>query len=211
MALIDISVSINVSIPVWPGDEPPLIKENVTNDDEGTIHTSVVTMNVHTGTHIDAPKHFYPTGKVASDLSLDRLCGNCQVLEIPPAVSLITKGDILRANFVKNCPRVLFKTNNSRMWKAEGSEFFPEYTALAVSGAQFLIDAGVDFVGIDYLSIAPYSNVWDVHQALLSRQIVILEGINLDAVKAGIYELLCLPLKLDSQDGLPVRAVLRER
>lgn len=209
MKIIDISVSVDSSIPVWEGDNRPVITEEKADYVRGTIQTSTVMMNVHTGTHIDAPRHFYPNGKTAPEIGLSRLLGKCIVVELPKKNKEISKMDLVNAGLVKSYQRVLLKTQNSALWKSEGKVFYHDYVALDESAANYLIELGVDLVGIDYLSIAPFANVWDVHQTLLAHEVILLEGLNLSDVEPGEYELLCLPMKLDSKDGLPVRAVLR--
>ena len=209
MKIIDISVSVDSSIPVWEGDNRPIITEEKADYVRGTIQTSTVVMNVHTGTHIDAPRHFYPNGKTAPEICLLRLLGKCIVVELPKREKEISKTDLVNAGLGKFYQRVLLKTQNSALWKSQGKKFYHNYIALDQSAANYLIELGVDLVGIDYLSIAPFTNVWDVHQILLAHEVVILEGLNLSDVDPGEYELICLPVKLTNNDGLPVRAVLR--
>lgn len=209
MKMIDISVMVGSETPVWEGDEHPILTEEKTEYPRGVIQTTTVSMNVHTGTHIDAPRHFYPTGKTVPEIPLQKMNGRCQVLEFPENLQEITRADLIAAGIDPEVRLILLKTANSQLWKREGNKFFQKYVSLAPSSAIFLVEQGITLVGIDYLSIAPLENVWDVHQTLLSNQIVILEGVDLSEVDAGEYELICLPLKLASLDGVPVRAVLR--
>jgi arylformamidase len=211
MSYIDISVMVGQQVPVWEGDTPPLFTEEKTEYEKGTIQTTTVRMNVHTGTHIDAPRHFYPDGREATTISIEALMGTCLVVEVPKDIDLITKKHLIDAGLIETHQRVLIKSSNSALWAQKGNHFFKDYIALDLSAAEYLNQLGVSLVGIDYLSIAPFANVWDVHQALLSNGVVILEGLDLFAVTAGVYELICLPIKLESTDGLPVRAVLKSK
>ena len=208
MKIIDISVMVGGMVPIWTGDERPVIKEQTSKYEQGIIQTTSIAMNVHTGTHIDAPRHFYPHGGTADQIPLEYLVGKCQVIEILPPVKLITKEDLLNAGINPSIKRLLIKTRNSGLWTSEGSEFFTDYCALDLSAAKYIVECGILLTGIDYLSIAPFANVWDVHQELLSNKVIMLEGLDLSGVNLGEYELYCLPLKLDSKDGLPARAVL---
>jgi len=108
--------------------------------------------------------------------------------------------------------RILFKTRNSAFWSESEPQFHTDFTYLDLKAAQALVERGIKLVGIDYLSIEKYdSPKHETHLALLSRGVVILEGLNLTDIPAGQYELICLPLRLRSSkgDGAPARVVLR--
>jgi arylformamidase len=133
------------------------------------------------------------------------------VVEAPDEYRVIDE-DFVRANVAHGTARVLFKTRNSAFWNEPKPQFHTDFTYLTVEAATLLRDQGAKLVGIDYLSIEKSKSPGHpTHVALLSRGIVILEGLNLSDVPAGRYELICLPLKLRSElgDGAPARAVLR--
>ncbi len=124
MKMLDISVEINRTIPVWEGDGSPEIIEEKTEYDQGTIQTTSITMNVHTGTHIDAPRHFFQEGSIAAAISLNTLVGPCQVLEISKEINLITQDDLqLASGFSPGTSRVLIKTKNSQLWAVRNDGF----------------------------------------------------------------------------------------
>jgi arylformamidase len=103
---------------------------------------------------------------------------------------------------------VLLRTRNSA---ADRRGFTPEYCALSPDGAEYLLDQGVELIGIDALSVEPFgSEDFAVHHLLLGRGVVIVEGLDLSAVTAGVYQFVCLPLRLEGLDGAPARAVLIE-
>jgi arylformamidase len=107
---------------------------------------------------------------------------------------------------------VLFKTRNSAFWNENPPQFHSDFTYLDLAAATWLRDQGAKLIGIDYLSIEKFKSPGHpTHIALLSKGVVILEGLNLTDVPAGKYELICLPLRLRSKlgDGAPARAVLR--
>ncbi len=210
MKIHDISVTVTPSLPVWPGD-PAIVLERVSKMEEGE-HNNVsrIASGVHIGTHVDAPYHFIADGKTIEQLSLDALIGPAQVVELPGEVRLIGAKELGAAGIQPGMKRVLLKTRNSQYWMQPGLPFQKDFTAVAPDGAAYLVEHGVQLVGIDYFSIAPFGDSVPTHRALLGAEIVVLEGIDLSKVPAGKYELYCLPLKLGGSDGAPARAVLIE-
>ncbi len=205
MAIFDISIGIDENLPLWPGD-PELRLHWAANIEQGDlVNLTELSMGIHTGTHIDAPLHFLPNGKPIDSLSLNVFVGEAQVVAIPQDVNLITV-DILQDVCEINAARILFKTKNSQLW--ETSKFQQDYVALEASAAQWLVDQGVQLVGIDYLSIAPFKDPAPTHETLLNNDVVIVESLDLRLVKPGIYTLICLPLKLVGREAAPARAIL---
>ena len=164
-------------------------------------------MEVHTGTHIDAPLHFLKCSANMSQLNFDTVIGPARVIEIHDKESI--KMAELQQHNVNNGDRILFKTQNSqRCWKTD--TFIEDYIFISSEVAHFLVDVGVKLIGIDYLSVGPFGtgNI-EIHKILLGAGIWLLEGIDLSHVNQGDYELICLPLKLDQSEGAPARAVIR--
>ncbi len=210
MKIYDISVTVTPSLPVWPGD-PPIVLERVSKMEEGEHNNiSRIAAGVHIGTHVDAPYHFIADGKTIEQLSLDALIGPAQVVELPGGARLIGAKELEEAGIAPGMKRVLLKTRNSRYWTQPGLPFQKDFTAVGPDGAAYLVDRGVQLVGIDYFSIAPFGDSVPTHRKLLGAEIVVLEGIDLSKVPAGRYELYCLPVKLGGSDGAPARAVLIE-
>ncbi|KPL77837.1 hypothetical protein ADN00_08100 [Ornatilinea apprima] len=204
----DVSLSIQPGMPVWPGD--PLVSLDLISriEDGENANVSRMSMGVHTGTHVDAPFHFVAGAATVESLALDVLIGIAQVIEIDRAVGQIT-ADVLRgATINPGVRRVLFKTRNSDLWARGETRFQKDFVALSEDAALFLVDAGIQLVGIDYLSIAPFDAGVPTHVALLTRGVVIVEGVNLAEVPAGMYRMICLPMKLKAADGAPARMVL---
>ena len=205
MAIFDISIGIDENLPLWPGD-PELRLQWAANIEQGDlVNLTELSMSIHTGTHIDAPLHFLPNGKPIDSLSLNVFVGEAQVVAIPQDVNLITV-DILQDVCEINAARILFKTKNSQLWGT--SKFQQDYVALEASAAQWLVDQGVQLVGIDYLSIAPFKNPAPTHEILLRNNIAIVESLDLRSVEPGLYTLICLPLKLVGREAAPARAIL---
>jgi arylformamidase len=208
MKIFDITLPISATTLVWPGD-PPVTIERVQKIEEGSEdNLSRIAMGVHTGTHVDAPWHFIADGKKLEDVPLDVFIGLAQVVEIGDDVSVITAEVIRRAGINPDIPRILFKTHNSTWWRRGERQFHSDYVGVSADGAQHLIDVGMKLVGIDYLSIAPYTQTAEPHRILLKSGVVILESVDLSRVETGEYMLYCLPLKLSGVEGAPVRAVL---
>jgi arylformamidase len=208
MRIIDVSLTLSDKLPVWPGD-PRVSLERVRKIEDGAnSNVSHLDMQVHTGTHIDAPVHFLQGGTGVDRISLPELIGPCFVVEIPPDSGNITAEILESTHIPSGITRLLMKTSNSGMWERGETEFNTGFVGLAEDGAKLLVSKGIHLVGIDYLSIAPYKQSRPTHEALLKAGMVILEGLDLHAVSTGYYSLICLPLKLAGSDGAPARVVL---
>jgi arylformamidase len=208
MKIYDISLTIQNGMVVWPGD-PQVSLERISKIEDGAnANVSRLEMSVHTGTHMDAPRHFIQGAKTIDTLPLELLIGPVQVVELADSVDLITAAVIDQAGIAPDTVRVLFKTRNSAYWLKKEQVFEPCFVAVSAEGAEALVRRGIRLVGIDYLSIAPYKNSRPTHQILLGSEMVILEGANLNGISPGMYTLICLPPKLGGSDGAPARAVL---
>jgi arylformamidase len=208
--VLDISVLLGSGMPAWPGGEGFKLERTRSIGSGYHANVSKLTCDVHSGTHIDAPLHFIPGGNATSGIPLDILVGKALVCSLS-ADSHITNADMENAGIQDDTERLLLKTRNSRLWKEYGNVFQPDYVALTPGAARWLVERKIKLVGIDYLSIQPYEDkTQETHKILLSAGIVILEGIDLSDVQPGVYELVCLPLRLDNADGSPARAILRK-
>ncbi len=210
MKIYDISLTIDENLPTWPGD-PAAVRRRVKKIEEGSnANVSELVMGAHTGTHVDAPFHFISGGATIESLPLDVLVGPVQVVELPLECNLIDAMAIAGAGIKPGAERVLFKTRNSTYWHKKTLVFEEGFVGISKDGAEKLVEMGVKFVGLDYLSIAPYKQSRPTHEVLLSAGMVILEGVDLTGVPAGGFTLYCLPLKLGGADGAPARAILVE-
>ncbi|PKO18581.1 MAG: cyclase [Chloroflexi bacterium HGW-Chloroflexi-10] len=208
MKIIDISLGIDAQLPTWPGD-PAIEMYRENKIEEGAnANVSRINMGVHTGTHVDAPFHFLQDGYSVEKLSLDTLIGKVWVVSIPDEVVEINRVVLSGINLSKHPGRILFKTKNSQFWQEKPLKFHTEFVGISKDGAEYLVEIGVKFVGIDYLSISPYKKSKPTHEVLLHAEMVVLEGVDLYHVEPGEYQLFCLPLKLVGSDGAPARTVL---
>ncbi|NWG33291.1 MAG: cyclase family protein [Chloroflexi bacterium] len=208
MTIHDISLTISADLPVWPGD-PGLELERFESMDSGA-HANVtrISSSVHLGTHVDAPHHFLNDGRTVESLPLEVLTGPCYVLQLPDGVDAITSEVLERSEITPDMKRILFGTSNSHLWAKGVRDFRTDFVAITEDGAQWLVDRGVQLVGVDYLSVAPYGDSEPTHRILLGAGVVVLEGLNLSNVMRGFYDLYCLPLKIAGSDGAPARAIL---
>jgi arylformamidase len=164
-------------------------------------------MGVHTGTHIDAPVHFIHQAAGIDEMPLAAAMGPARVIEITDPREITA--DELRGHSLAAGERVLFRTSNSpRCWQAD--RFVEDFVYISEQAAEHLAEIGVRTVGVDYLSVGGYhADGAKIHRILLSAGIWIIEGLDLSAVSAGRYEMICLPVKLHGSDGAPARALLR--
>ena len=207
---IDISVPMYDGMVHWPGDPECKISLFVSIPGGAPCNLTQMSLSAHTGTHMDAPRHFVREGKTMESLPLPAVIGPCRVIEIKHK-SVITAAE-LAPHKLKRGERVLFKTRNStRSWQLAKKSIFDEnFVYIPAETARFLVEKGVQTVGVDYLSVGGYKKDGvECHQIMLGAEIWIIEGLDLSKVKPGKYELVCLPLKIVGADGAPARAVLR--
>ncbi len=208
MPIYDISLTISNDLPVWPGDAPIDLHRNK-DMQLGELYTlSQITTTVHVGSHLDAPLHFLRDGSGVDRIDLDKLIGPCQVIHLPHANSIDATA-FAQAHLPANTRRVLIRTRNSEYWARGDTLFHTDFVAIEPSGADWIVQHGIQLVGVDYLSVGAYEGGIPTHEILLSNGVVPVEGLDLSRIEPGEYELICLPLKLKDCDGAPVRAVLR--
>ncbi len=204
---IDVSVPLRSGMVHWP-DNPPVSIERMLDIERGDVaNVSKLSMGAHTGTHMDAPLHFFRTGKGLDTMPLTATIGRARVIEIRDPESI--KLEELRPYQIQRRERVLFKTRNStRCWHTD--DFVEDFVYISQEAARYLAVQQVQTIGVDYLSVGGFfTDGVETHHALLEAGIWIIEGLNLSKVEPGIYELICLPLKIKESDGAPARAILR--
>lgn len=209
----DITLTIHPDMLIWPNDPAPVFETIQTIAKDGN-QTSLIHLSSHTGTHIDAPKHFVEGARAVDEINPEILIGPAYVAEIPKENEEITAA-ILKKNIVpdlwNDAKRILFRTKNSHQRLLHQTKFTEDFVGLTPDSADFLIEKGVKLIGVDYLSCEnPKSSLWQVHKKLLGAGIVIVEGCDLSSVAIqGMYQLMVLPLKLKGLDGSPCRAILK--
>jgi len=208
MPIYDITVPIRTNMPVYEGDPGVKIDAWSAFAKGDSSNVSMLNFGAHTGTHVDAPAHFIEGANTIDKLPLEVLIGPARVIRVPEDLTEIDSA-FLSGCDLDGVERVLFRTRNSGFWD---QSFRKDFTHLLPEAAALLVAKGVKLAGCDYLSIEKFhSGHHRTHLTLLANGVVIVEGLNLAAVPAGDYELICLPLKIadGSGDGAPARAVLR--
>ncbi len=208
MTIYDISLTISPNLPFWPGDPRPELQLYESIEKGSLYNATRINAGVHLGTHIDAPRHFIDEGSTIEKIPLDVLTGPCYVVQLPDGVGAITSEVLERTEITSEMKRLLFGTRNSHLWAKGETKFQTDFVGITEDGAEWLVERGIQLVGIDYLSVAPYSEPMPTHLVLLGAGVVIVEGLNLSGVMRGFYDLYCLPLKIAGCDGAPARAIL---
>ncbi|SFJ15894.1 Kynurenine formamidase [Paenibacillus sp. UNC496MF] len=202
---IDISQPLDERTAGWPGDTPFAYERAWRKEDTGSVNVGRIRMSLHTGTHIDAPYHFDDAGAKAIDLELDVYLGEAIVVHVPGARA-IGIGDLIGVE-LGQAARLLLRTD---AWPDRHA--FPAWIPpVEPELAAYLAARGVRLLGLDLPSVDPLdSKELPAHHALAAHGIHILEGLVLDHVEPGRYELAALPLPLAQADGSPTRAALRK-
>ncbi len=202
--LFDITPPIRVGMPVWPGDTPPEreVLLDIARGDAVTLST--LRSTVHLGAHADAPAHYGLAGRTIERQPLEVYLGPCQVID-----ASATRGRLIGEADLSAEPRsrrVLIRTGHGSI----DGEFPRDFAAISPSLVDLLASQGVVLLGVDTPSVDPFeSKDLPAHRRLFLHDVAILEGLRLDGIAAGDYELIALPLPLVGFDGSPVRAVLR--
>jgi arylformamidase len=204
--LLDVSVPLGPGLPAYPGNPEFELQPVKRIADGGSSNVSRLVMGTHTGTHVDAPRHFFDDGGGVDALPVDLLIGRTRVIDIGQRGGIGQQE--LAAAGLREDLRVLLRTPNSALWNGGG--FRQDYTHLTEAGARYLVDQGVKVVGIDYLSVEQFKKPGaPAHRALLAGGVVIIEGLNLADAEPGMYEMYCLPLRISGADGAPARVILK--
>jgi arylformamidase len=206
MKLIDITVPLSPNLPVYPGNTPFSLEpiKRIANGDSSNVST--LHLSAHSGTHVDAPRHFFDSGLSTESLPIEMLMGRARVIEVTSRQGIGSE-ELSGFDFAEDI-RVLIKTANSRLWGSP--EFHRDYVGVTEAGARFLVDHGVKVLGVDYLSVEQFKKPGaPAHHVLLGGGTIVIEGLNLRDVEPGIYEMFCLPLSIVGSDGAPARVLLR--
>ena len=207
MRIYDVTVPLRAGMATYAGTEPgPVLEFHSLISRGDSANVSALALGSHTGTHVDAPDHFLANGVTVEQMPVEYLVGPATVVEFVGDAH-ITAADLESAAIPAGTSRLLLKTSNGRFW--DDGAFRPEFIGLAEDAAPWLVERGFVLVGIDYMSIERFrSPTHGVHVALLEKGIVIVEGLDLRAVPAGEYFMVCAPLPVVGADGAPARVFL---
>jgi arylformamidase len=207
---IDVTATLDpATTPVYEGDAPMKFEflKDMRKGDAFTL--SVYSLGAHSGTHIDAPMHFVRDGASIDRVPLEPLIGPARVIDIADNVQAIAAAELDRHAW-RGAQRVIFRTRSSLRGWMSSSTFRRDFAYIAPDAAQLLADAGVQLVGIDYISAEQFgAPAPRTHRILLGKGIPIVEGLALEGVRAGDYDLIVLPMKVAGHEGAPARAVMR--
>ncbi|MEP6509401.1 MAG: cyclase family protein [Gemmatimonadales bacterium] len=205
--IYDVSVPVRTGGLVYPGNPEILIEPQQAIPQGAGANVSRITFGSHTGTHVDAAKHFFDDGQTVDRIPPEKFVGPAVLLAFDEEDRVSVGAEDLRKHDLAGQKRVLIRTRNST--RLDNPEFDVKYVFLAPDGAEYLASLGVELVGVDYLSIEQFhSGHHRTHRTLLEKDIVIVEGLSLSEPPPGRYQLVCLPLKLEGLDGAPARALL---
>lgn len=205
MKIHDISMTIHENIAVYKNSEAkrPIIKVN-SDYSTSNHYESRLSIDLHTGTHMDAPLHMVEGGDTIDNFNLKKAVTKCKVFDLTSVNDAITKNDLLDKNIEKD-DFILLKTQNSYT-----EEFDYNFVFVEKSGAQYLKEKGITGVGIDSLGIERAQPEHETHKILLDNDIAILEGLRLKDISEGEYLLIAAPIKIKGVEAAPVRALLVE-
>jgi len=201
---IDISQPLNEKVAVWTNDTPFSYKINWSKEQSGSVNVGQIKMSLHTGTHIDAPFHFQDEGEKVADLNVNQFIGKARVVIVKDQEKIDVKA--LSGLELDSVERLIIRTD---AWV--NREVFPSSIPYIDKGvASYLYEKGIFLLGLDLPSIDPLdSKELVAHHEFSNYGINILEGLVLDEIMPGDYELIALPLPITDGDGSPTRAVLK--
>lgn len=202
MTLLDVSLPVREGMPVYPGDPVPSVSLAMSIAAGDLANLTRLDFGLHTGTHIDAPRHFFDDGAGVDGLPLDALVGPAYVAD---ATGLDGDLDLAALDALAVPPgteRLLLHTRNSDLWALE--DFQAGFATVAPDAARALVERGVRLVGVDYLSVGGP----ETHRTLLGAGVVVVEGLDLRAAPGGAVRVMCLPMRIVGADGAPARVVL---
>jgi kynurenine formamidase len=208
MKIIDLTQTISSGMPVYPGTEPPVIKDATTIEKDGFAE-KLLTFFSHTGTHIDAPGHILKDRFTLDEFSADKFVGKGLVIDVTKCSSGIIEKDLLEIHSaeIEGCDFVLFKTGWDKRWGND--TYFIDFPVLSEESSLWLSNFKIKGIGFDCIS-ADSVDAADLtnHKIILNKNLIIIENLcNLDCLNGHLFLFSCLPLKIKNSDGSPVRAV----
>ncbi len=190
MNIIDISKEL-FSTPVYPGDPVPLSGKILSIAEGDVCNLSLLSIGSHSGTHIDAPRHFIKNGKDVSEMAVEKCLGECYLLE--------QTGEVL----VSEIEKIALKGYRRLLIKGDAT--------ITIQAAQKMKDLGLVCIGVEKMTVGTPNESAEVHSILLGAEIAIIENLDMRNIQEGNYYLIALPLKLGDTDGSPCRAILLDR
>lgn len=203
MKIYDISMPISEDMTVYKNrtEKKPVFKI-VADYDNSSVYETDICMNLHTGTHVDAPLHVFKDGKMVDSYSLDKFYGESIVIDLSDIDGCIDREHLTDKKILEN-DIVILKTKNS-----EDTSFNFEFVYLSISGARYLTEQKIKTVGIDGLGIERNQAEHATHRELLGQSIPIIEGLQLKSIEEGRYQFIGFPVSISNAEASLLRAVL---
>ncbi len=205
MKRYDVTMTIDQDMQVYKNmaSKKPVF-DVIADFDRYDYHETNITMNVHTGTHMDFPLHMIKDGETSSMLDLNRMIGTVKVFDLTHVMDAITKEDVEQLAIAPK-DNVFFKTSNSF-----SDSFEPEFIYIKHDAADYLSALKLNIVGVDGLGVERGQPGHPTHLAFMASHTYIIEGLRLKEIDAGIYYMYALPLKINGMDALPMRVILED-
>ncbi|HEY3381084.1 MAG TPA: cyclase family protein [Vicinamibacterales bacterium] len=204
--VLDLTQTIGPAMPVYPGTEPPVLRQANTVERNGFAET-LLSMYSHTGTHVDAPAHMLGNAPTLDRLGVDHFVGRACVIDVSGHTTIEASTLTRHADLVAGCSFALLHTGWSRYWGQD--QYFSGFAVLSADAARWLVDQGLLGVGFDAISADPVgADEFGNHLAFFRAGMILVENLTgLDALIGRTFLFSCLPLKFEAADGSPVRAV----
>ena len=212
---VDLTYSLDPTTPVVPNY--PRVEIGILEstrycllDGRRSLNSTKLSLGVHCGTHMDAPFHFFEDGNTIDRVPLDACAGPALLVDLTPISAcepIDTRQLQVHEARLRDLRKLVLRTDWSHQWGRP--EYFADHPVVTQHAAQFLVDCGVQLVGVDFPSLdhPPFP----AHTTLLRQGIVIVENLtNLSAIHKEVFNLVVLPLKITGRDGSPVRAIALE-
>jgi polyketide cyclase len=206
MKIHDVTRLISEDMTVYKDRESKKIKRTIVDDyEKADYYESRMDMDMHCGTHIDAPLHMLKGGDTIEKYDLSKFIGDCKVFDLTDVDEAIRKKDIENLDIQKD-DIVIFKTKNSF-----DQGYNPKFVYIEEDAAMYLSEKGIKTVGIDAMSIERDKKEHPSHKIILGANIGVIEDLYLKNVGQGQYFLSALPLNIRGSEASPIRAVLIEK
>ena len=211
MKIHDITLNVEPGMLYWRDGKPPEVISVFKLAEGAASEVSRWLIGAHTGTHIDAPRHFIATGLTVEQLPLEIFVGPAKVVDLSAQGDAPITAATVRGANLNGATRVLFKTSNSAQ-RIGKREFSSNWVGVTSDGAQALVDHGVQLAGIDYVTIESddQTEKWPTHHILCGAGVIILEGADLRGIADGTYFMCCLPMRLKGSEAAATRTILIE-
>jgi arylformamidase len=203
--IVDLSHPLGPATPLFPGS-PPVVLRVLSAIPADPLNATGLSTSLHTGTHMDAPRHFYNQGQSIDQIPLDRCLGPALRIDLSakhPGEEIHPRDLAPWQEAIRRRPRLLIETGWARHWGE--TRYFADFPILTGQAARFLADCRIELLGIDTPSLDIPPN--PAHRVLLEAGILVLENLtNLDRIGQEEFHLIALPLDIAGAEASPVRA-----